>query len=624
MRRHSRRLRSGILIAALCIAVAVAFSPAILGEYVFDDLQYIVGNTHVTSGLNLAGLRWALTSTYASNWHPLTWLSHQADSQLFGPSPLGPHVVNILLHAANASLLFLFLRAATGAFWRSACVAALFALHPLRVETVAWVSQRKDLLATLFWLLALGAYVRYARRPAVKHLILVAGLFLLALLAKPMAVTLPAQLLLLDAWPLGRLRIGFGLPGGEVRRSWARALAEKSPLFLLAAASAAVTYFAQLAGGSVVDLQRLPFLVRFSNAVLSYPRYLAKAAWPAELAVYYPHPEASELLSFAAAAALVAFSFCALRAYRTRPFLAVGWLWFLGTLVPVLGLVQVGGQAMADRYTYVPLVGVFVAATWLAWQAASQRPRLARTTVSAAILILLVLAPLTFLQARIWRDNITLFRHAVAVTKADWVMEENLGVVLFWSGRHQEALEHLRRAVALEPSLPKPRFSLSRVLLDTGQLDEAEHQLRATIQLNPNYPEAHFNLCSCLARQGRTSEALPSCRMAARLMPDNPNAHYMLGQVSSREHLADEALAQFRVALRLDPQSADASYAIGLMLARKGRLGEAEHAFRETLRIAPGHPGAQSGLQRLRVLKSGAPSGGPMHPTAGDQAGPSP
>ncbi|MHB8765295.1 MAG: glycosyltransferase family 39 protein, partial [Deferrisomatales bacterium] len=411
----------------------------------YDDPQYLLQSPHVSAGLTWAGALWALTATYHANWHPLTWLSYMLDVELFGPSAGAHHGVNALLHGVNAVLLYGLLRRTTGATWRSALVAALFAVHPLRVESVAWVAERKDVLSTCFALLALGAYARYAKRPGVARYLVVAGCFALGLMAKPMVVTLPCLMLVLDRWPLGR------------REGWGRLALEKVPLLALAAGASALAVAAQGQADAVITWENAPFAYRGLNALASYGVYVAQALVPVGLAPFYPHPRhlgALPLAAGAGGAAVVAAGSAAAWCWRRRrPWFAVGWLWYLGTLVPVIGLVQVGDQAHADRYTYLPLVGLFLIGAWAAGEAAGPGGPRRAAVVAGAAGALAAFSALTWAQVGHWRSTEALFRHALAVDGRNWLAHNTLAADLLAQGRDAEALAHVEEALGLNPGL---------------------------------------------------------------------------------------------------------------------------------------------------------------------------
>ena len=507
------RFYLGLLLAA--VSLGLYWRTGAHPFVVFDDGLYVAGNARVQGGLSPEGVAWAFTTTETGNWHPLTWMSHMADVSLFGLDAGAHHRVNAFLHAANAALLFFVLLRMTASPWRSAFAAALFALHPLHVESVAWVAERKDLLCALFWLLAMGSYARYAGRPGAARYLPVAGFMALALLSKPMAVTLPFCLLLLDFWPLGRL----SPPGKGGGAPLPRLLAEKVPLFALSAASCVVTYLAQQTVGTVGSLLHLPAGVRLANAAVSYARYLGKTAWPSGLAVLYPHPGASLPAWQVAGAVLLLLCVSALAVWRIKrsPFLAVGWFWFLGTLVPVIGLVQVGAQAMADRYTYIPLVGLFIAAAWGVPGIVPDGRLKKRGLAAAACVVLTALAAASWVQAGHWRSSVALFEHAVEVTRDNWFAENNLGFSLDMEGRKDEAIAHYRASIGIKPDFPVARNNLGAILAAQGEFAEAAVHFREALRAQPDYLPAHYNLGQVLERMGMRDQAMIHHREVLRL-----------------------------------------------------------------------------------------------------------
>jgi tetratricopeptide (TPR) repeat protein len=474
--------------------VAAVFARALEHGFVYDDFQYVVSNPALQQGLSLDVLGWALTARFASNWHPLTWISHAVDVQLFGFDPRGHHAVSIALHAVNAVLLFLVLLRLTGVRVRAASVAALFAIHPLHVESVAWVSERKDLLSALFVLLTIAAYRRYAARPGPGRYLAVAGLFCLALAAKPMAVTLPLLLLLLDFWPLGRVRAGASI---------GRLFAEKAPLLLLSAASSWLTVLAQREGGSMRSVHQYALAVRAGNAALACLAYLRDLVLPTGLSPFYPHPGA-DLSAWQAggAALLIALATAAaLGLARRLPWLTIGWLWYLVSLVPVIGIVQVGDQARADRYTYLPLVGPFLVAAWGCAALAAPRHRLRRLLPAAAIAALGALAIGAAAQARWWESQETLFRRALAVTRDNWFAHLSLAAALAAQGDLEGASSGYRSALAIRPNDPILHNNLGFILGRSGRIDEAMAAFAEASRLKPDYAEPIFNTgVLCLKR----------------------------------------------------------------------------------------------------------------------------
>jgi tetratricopeptide (TPR) repeat protein len=570
-------------------------------EYVFDDEHYLLKNRGLALGPTWAGVQWAFTSFYHANWHPLTWLAHLADRALFGAGAGPAHLVNAALHALCAALLLRLLHRLTGALWPSAFAAALFALHPLRVESVAWVTERKDPLSAIFLILAVGAYLRYCRRPGPARYGAVAALFALGLMSKPSVVILPFALLLLDFWPLGRWR-PWTLPGAAAPApGLARLAAEKLPLLALSAASSVVTYLAQQRGGAVRSLELIGPAMRLENAVVSYVDYLRQSLWPSGLAPYYPHPITAIGAAKVAGAALLlaALTWGAARAARSAPWLVVGWLWFLGTLVPVIGLLQVGTQARADRYTYLPHIGLAAA---LAWEAARQGARLPRGRLvigGAGIAVAALLAALTSRQLEYWRDTRSLFTRSLTETGENALAHYNLGVLDAAEGRAAAAVDHYRAAIRLSPGFVPPHVNLGLLLEERGGFAEAEEQYREALRLDPGSAEAHVNYGKLLARRGDRPGAIEHYGAALRVDPGLAWAHMNLGNVLDDEGRTGEALAHYREALRLEPGNADVHYNLGLTLEKVGRRSEAEREYREALRLDPAHPKARRHLDAL-------------------------
>ncbi|MBI4577371.1 MAG: tetratricopeptide repeat protein [Planctomycetes bacterium] len=546
--------------AGLLVVTAAVYSPLHRAGFLkYDDPAYVTENPQVLAGLTLEGARWALTTGFNANWHPLTWLSHMLDVQLFGQRSGAHHLVNVAFHMANTALLYWLLVRLTGAAWRAALAAALFALHPLRVESVAWVSERKDVLSTALGLGCLLAYERYAR--AGSRAAWAAALLLLALglAAKPMLVTLPFLFLLVDLWPLGR----------AARGAWGRLVLEKLPFFLLAAASSWATYVAQEAGGAVSTADTLPWGVRIENAVVSYADYLRKAVWPADLAIFYPHPYGTipPWKVSAAALFLAAASALVLSQLRRRPWLAVGWAWYLGTLVPVIGLVQVGIQSMADRYTYLSLIGPAVALAWSLPE--PRRPGARAAMVLASLSALAALATLTARQARTWVDARDLFGHALAVTLDNHVAHHNLANALFEARDLDGAIHHFQEAIRIKPNHANALNGLGNCLIERAMpLDpsdpqegprrvhlhgEAERCFREALRHKDDHPEAHCNLASVLALTARLDEAETHYRRALDLRPRYADAHNNLGVLLVATRRREEGLAHYREALAIDP-----------------------------------------------------------------------
>jgi tetratricopeptide (TPR) repeat protein len=531
----------------------------------YDDAVYVTANPHVRAGLTLAGLEYAFTSGAGANWLPLTWISHMLDCQLFGLRGGAHHLVNVLFHALGVLLLFLLLRQTTGARWRSAFVAFLFALHPLHVESVAWIAERKDVLGGFFWFLALWRYAVYVKRPRAGAYLLALLAFCLGILAKPMIVTLPFALLLFDIWPLRRLT-----PGKAGARRLAALLWEKAPFFALSIGASAVTFVAQQRGGAVSPLTLVPLSARFGNALLSYATYAAEMFWPTRLAVFYPQAEVAAWQAAAAGLALLAVSVLTLRSVRTRPYLAAGWFWYLGTLVPVIGLVQVGFQAHADRYTYIPLLGLFVMLAWGLKDLADRWPRAKGSLTGLAAAGCAACLVLTWFQVQTWRDSISLFQHAVDVTANNYWAYNSLGSVLTTEGRAAESVPLLTRAVEIKPDFADAHYNLGRALIDVDRVAEAAAQFAEAARLQPDDAGAHYNLGTALASLGRLSEAVAALGAAARLEPGNAMAHLNLGSALAESGRLDDAIAQFSEALRIRPDLAEARAGLDTARSLKG------------------------------------------------------
>jgi len=541
----------------LTLVTAGIYFPVHRYDFVnYDDADYVVDNVHVRAGLTFDSAKWAFTTGHSGNWHPLTWLSHMIDIQLFGLNAGAHHTVNVLFHIANALLLFLLLDRMTRELWPSAMVAALFAWHPLHVESVAWIAERKDVLSTFLALLALGAYARYADSNRQKHLLLSLLCFAAGLTAKPMLVTLPFILILLDYWPLKR---------GS--RRFRRLVIEKVPFFLFTALSSIVTFAAQRNGGAVASLESIPLRYRLGNALLAYTRYLQKTFWPAKLAVIYPISNEFSLWHVAAALVLlITISIAVVYSSRRRAWLFVGWFWFIGMLVPTIGLVQVGIQSMADRYTYLPLVGIFVMLTWTGAEIATTFRSGSKAVAFLGLMVLFGgLLLMTSFQLRSWRDSETLFQHAIAVTKNNYFAHNMLG----------------------------------RVFADRGRFEEAEAHFEEVLRIFPNQPEAHFSLGVISARKAKFDEALAHYTQAVEIRPDAAT-HYNLGNVLMKVDRANEAIAHFAEAARLDPQMAEAQNNWAYALTTQGRLREAADHFAAALRIKPDLLEARLNLARLQ------------------------
>ena len=552
---RSSRTKSLALGAALAAVTVLAYARvAGNGFTTFDDPEYVTQNAHVAQGLTRSGLAWAFTGVKSSNWHPVTWISHMIDCELFGLSAGGHHLVGLAIHVATSLLLLRLLHRTTGALFPSAFVAAVFALHPLHVESVAWASERKDVLCAFFWMLALLAYVRWVEERNAGRYAVVLLCFVLGLLSKPMIVTLPLTMLLLDVWPLRRLERAGVFP----------LVREKIPFFALSVASSVATFVLQRSTGAMELGTSTPFLVRLGNAIVSCVAYLGKAIWPARLLAYYPFPKSPHPLGLVAAAALLlaVVTALAIACARSRPWIAVGWFWYLATLAPVIGLVQVGGQAMADRYTYVPLIGIAIAVAWSFRELASRAPRARPAIAGAFVACAGAWTALTWRQVGFWKDDASLYVIASAKIKDDAL----LGRILLEQGRPWEAIEELRRAVEVAPDRAATHVELGRALEAVGHRVDATEEYRIAIRKDPGLAEAHLDLADVLAADGKL----------------------------------DDAIGQYEIAVGLVPKSADAHFALAIALLARERRDEGIAELERTLALAPGDARAQRALQRAR------------------------
>lgn len=573
--------------ALLAASALVLFWPVGTHDFIMlDDGPYVFDNPRVQAGLSRSGAAWAFAARDTGTWHPLTWLSLMLDVELFGIGAGPMHLTNLVLHAANGAGLFLVLRVLTGALLPSALVAFLFLFHPLHVESMAWISERKDVLSSLFWMLTMMAYASYARRPGALRYGLILIAFGLGLMAKPMLVTLPFVLLLLDWWPLGRAR-------GCDRRwlsTWARLVAEKVPLLLLSAVSSVVTLRTQAAAGALEPMDLLPLGLRLGNAITAYGHYLGKTIWPSQLTFFYPHPGAglSWLLVAASGLLLAAVS---LLAYRTRlgcPWLAVGWCWYLGTLVPVIGVVQVGLQGCADRYTYLPLIGVFVAIVWGGASLAL------RWRVSGAVAALILLHGAVLLpgaarhQAGFWRDGETIGTRSIAVQPGSWVGWQEVGLYHQKKGRSESALRFLGRARELSPDNYRILYNIGWVHDANGRYEDAARHYREALALNPGDATARTNLGGVLSRLGQHREAVSELERAVSAQPDSEAVRRSLGFALARAGESGRAEVEYRRALAINPEYGLARGELGYLLLHEGRMAPAEVELNEALRLNAG------------------------------------
>src|SRR6266446_5459044 len=612
--------RSDLLILLGLAVVTFGIYAQLIGHHfiTFDDPTYIQDNPMVNRGVTLAGLAWAFTTFYAGNWHPLTWIAHMIDSQLFGMIAGGHLLVNALIHAANTLLLFWLLLRTTHARWSSALVAALFALHPLHVESVAWASERKDTLSTFFGLLSLIAYVRYVEAPSIRRYAWTAIMLALGLLAKPMLMTWPFVMLLLDYWPLRRFRRSE-LKGQPAPRSPARLrdgggwsavrglVVEKIPLFALVGASAVVTSVAQSHAGGVRTFTEFPIVLRLSNALVSYAKYLLLAFWPNDLAVYYPYTgtgiPAWQIVG--AALLLIGITAFCFSQRKIRPYLIVGWLWFLGTLVPVIGLVQVGGQTMADRYFYIPSIGLFIAIVFGLADIAQMRRVAPWLSAGIANVVLLVLATLTNAQIHRWSDSFTLFKHALTVVPPSVAVEDSLGLAMHKNGQLDEAAAHFEKALQIKPDDYISLLTMGVTRFYQGRVPEAIEYAQAAIRSQADAPKAHNLLGMALAKQNRNDAALDEVRRASELAPKDADIRNDLGLALARLGRIPEAIDQFHEAVRLNPNNAAPAHAnLGWALLESGKPRESIPEFEAALQLNPEFKAAADGLRQAQAQLS--------------------
>jgi Flp pilus assembly protein TadD len=517
----------------------------------------------------------------------------------------GHHLTNVLFHIANTLLLFVVFRRMTGYLWRSGIVAALFALHPLHVESVAWVAERKDVLSTFFWMLTLWSYVRYFERPGVIRYLLILLFFVLGLMAKPMVVTLPVVLLLLDYWPLKRLRFGKTRRDSNTHQTLSvlTLIWEKIPLFVFTTASSVVTFAVQQSGGAVGSFVAYPLNIRIANALVTYVSYIGKMIWPYHLAVFYPHPHAFPWFQVAGSCVLIVFIFFVVfLAVKRYPWLAVGWLWYIITLIPVIGLVQIGSQAMADRYTYIPLIGIFIIIAWGVPELMARWRHRKTVLITMAAISFSILMTTSWLQVRYWRNSITLFEHTLNVTANNHVAHTNLGIALFFQGKLDRSIEHFHKALRINPGFVDARINLGIALANKGKMDEAISNFYEVLEINPDSYEAHNSLGVALERQGDKAKAAIHYCEALRINPYYGEAHNNLGVTLASRGKLDEAISHYSEALRINPRFAKVYNNLGIALIRKGKIEQAILQFREALRIKPDYTHAYENLERALEL----------------------
>ena len=636
-----------LIIVLLILISFIAFGRIQSNDFVnYDDDVFITNNNHIKVGFNAESIKWAFTAAYMSYWHPLTWLSIMLDWRLFGANASGYHLVSLLWHIGSAILLFLFLSKTTGSLWPSAFVAALFALHPLRVESVAWAGERKDVLSVFFGMATIYAYACYAEKPKLSKYFLCLILFVLALMSKPMLVTLPCVLLLLDYWPLGRwqkvltpqsvpvlvdngagqkknkkLKVEYSVdkkiakPVQSGRQLIGNLLWEKVPFFFLALAFSIMLIWRQQSFGGVASLQVFPFSSRIMNAILSYVAYLGKTFWPVDLAAFYPYQFSFSIWQvLGASLLLLGISTAVIYLAKKAPFLAVGWLWYVGVLFPVIGLMQAGDQAMADRYTYLPSIGI---AIMLVWGIVYLLPKVKlrkMILIPAAVIILAALTFLTWQQCGYWKNSISLFSHVLQATKDNYLAHNNLGTALVSQGKIEEAIAHFREAIEINPYLSNTHINLVSSLVAQGRIEEAID----AIKLNPNQEEAHSSLGVLLAAQGNklaaqgknvaaqrmNEEAINQYLAAIRINPDKEEVHSNLGVVLAAQGRNEEAITQYLAAIKINPDYANAYYNLANFYMKQRKIAEAIDNYRQAIKINPDHFDAQYNLADVFVQQN--------------------
>jgi tetratricopeptide (TPR) repeat protein len=580
----------------------------------FDDPSYIINNPHVTSGLTIDNIDWAFTSIHASNWHPVTWLSHMLDIEFFGAQPKWQHLVNVIFHLLNTLLLYLLLFRTTGAHWKSSFVAGLFALHPLHVESVAWIAERKDVLSAFFFFITLHLYHLYVIRPSYSRYILSLIAFSIGLMSKPMLVTLPFILLLMDYWPLQRLSFSkkneHPSPTTQNNKNNSlllKIMMEKLPFLALSVISSIITFYAQSRGGAVAKIKLVPISFRFLNSLVAYANYIFKMILPRNLSVIYPLPDTITILQGLAAGSLLAvISTLSIRMGRRHPYLIVGWLWYIGMLVPVIGLVQVGRQSMADRYTYLPLTGLFIIVAW-GVPSILQNWRYRNMLLSImSVLLLFTYSLLTWLQIGYWKNSVTLFRHATEAISKNHVAYNLLGSTYTQSGMLDEAISNYSEALRISPEDEEAISGIGIALAKKGDLEGATSYFRKAVYLEPNSAECHSNLGFALSQQGQVEDGIRHLLEAIRLQPGNPkNAeiHFHIGTSLAAMGKIDPSMDHFVEAIRIKPDFVEAHYNLGVALAKQGKWDQAISSFSMALRLNPDLPEAALSLEKAKRMK---------------------
>lgn len=587
----------------IVVAVFAAYWQLPKNDFIsFDDDIYVTHNPHIKEGFTFKSIKWAFTTFHAFNWHPVTWLSHMMDYKLFGKNASMHHFMNLFYHILNSILVFVIFRAVTKDIWPSAIVAILFAVHPLHVESVAWISERKDVLSTFFGLWALGIYFLYAKKQKIRYYLAVILMYALGLMAKPMLVTLPILLLLFDFWPLQRVAIAaYGNPTNCFvnRKSLGFLVLEKIPFFALSAASSIITVIAQKEGGIVKSIQEFPIYLRLANAFVSYIRYICKMILPVNLSFYYPYQKDLNVwIVMGALILIIILSVAALKTVKNKPFFFAGWFWYLITLLPVIGLIQVGTQSMADRYTYVPMIGLFIIAAWggkKILDSIHQRNLKAFAALWSILITGLML--ITWKQVRYWQNDIRLFSHAVAVTAENPRSNYHLGLALEREGDIEKAIEHYKEAIRIAPDFLRARNSMGNALSKQGKYEEALRHYIYALNLKKKYADGHFNLGFALMNLGKNDEAIKQYHKAIEINKNHADAHYNLGKILSQRKKYKESLKHFMEVVRINPRDAEAYNNMGNCYFRVGNHQDAIDSYKKALLINPDYTLAKRNLE---------------------------
>jgi tetratricopeptide (TPR) repeat protein len=606
-------LLPGILLAMMTIVLYWSVQSF---DFVYDDHLYVLSNKQVQNGLTLDGIRWSFTSFYAGNWHPLTWISHMADVELYGLQAGGHHWTSVLIHAASVLLLFFILSCLTHSLWASGFAAALFAVHPLHVESVAWVSERKDVLCGFFWILTIGTYTHYVKSPTLRRYLLVLGSFILGLLSKAMIVTLPFVLLLLDYWPLHRYaspETAFDrllLPGKRSGRLAAlRLIVEKSPMLVLVAALAVATVLAQQQIGALWSLEKMPLDARIANAVVSYAEYIGKTIFPVNLSILYPHAGMPPAWKIAASLLLLSsITWFAFRKAREFPFLIVGWMWYLGTLVPVIGLVQVGPQSMADRYVYLPLIGIFIVIAWGMESLLATRISFRKGFLISSSVILLIYCFVAHSQIGIWRNSVTLFEHALFVEAVNPIARYNIGAHYLEKGDCKEAVPHFLAAIEMKKDFAYAFYGLGVCSARTNDAEEALQYFTKAITIDPQSTRPRIDRGFLLMQRGHNDEAMADFSAVLRMDPVNESAHGTMGIMFIQQGRATDAEVHLSEVIRVNPRSAEAHNNMGIVRSMQGRTDDAVVCFEKATVLEPGNAVMKTNLRLAREKQKKHPS----------------